>query len=378
MMMWYDGTMDGFQDAIYSNAIKVMGGNIQVHTTGFDSVAGQDSMLPLENDTAVIQAASQIPEVNEVSRRITTGGLATNHEGAFSVSIIGIEPELEASINLMAGNVVEGRYLTKDDGDSAFIGKGLAEAMGLKVGDSFTLTGKAQHNQMRKRTVTVTGIYDLGMRDIEKQSVYISLAEAQNLYGLTGKSNEVVISLVNMGKEPQVMKVIQSAVSGIEIKSWQTSMPEMENAIKSKSGVMSIFSMILLIIAGIGILNLLLMAIYERTREIGVLAALGMKPGQITWLFLLEGAMMGLVGAAAGVVFGLAINLMLQKVGMDISAFSSATAYTALISEKVYPTLGLSRLGSHVIAVIIISLLASIYPANQAAKKDPAEALHFV
>lgn len=378
MMMWYDGVMEGFQDSIYANAIKVLGGNIQVHMAGYKGTAGQDPMLGIPNGDAVITAAKTQSQVIEVSRRIQTGGLANNREGAFSVSIIGIEPELEAPVNLMSGHVTSGKYLSATDRDQAFIGQGLADMMSLKVGDTFTLTGKALHNQMRKRTVTVTGIYDLGMRDVEKKTVYISLTEAQDLYGLTGTSNEIVISLKNMGQEPEVMNAIKASVKGIEIESWQTSMPEMQNAISTKNGVMNIFSNILLVVAGIGIFNLLLMAVYERTREIGVLGALGMKSGQITWLFLLEGAMMGLVGAAAGVILGLAINISLQKIGMDFSAFSSVSEYMALVSGKLYPTLGLDKLPGHVIVIVFIALLASIYPASQASRKNPAEALHFV
>ena len=78
MMLWYDGTIDGFQDAIYSNAIKVLGGNVQVHLQGYDTVAGQDLMLPLQNDQEIVNLAKQIPEVIQVSRRIQTGGMATN------------------------------------------------------------------------------------------------------------------------------------------------------------------------------------------------------------------------------------------------------------------------------------------------------------
>ncbi len=378
MMMWYDGVMEGFQDSIYSNAIKISGGNIQVHLAGYKGTAGQDPMLGIQNGDEVITSAKTQPQVVAVSRRIQTGGLATNREGAFSVSIIGIEPELEAPVNLMSERVTAGRYLNTNDQDQAFIGQGLADMMNLKVGDTFTLTGKGLHNQMRKRTITIVGIYDLGMRDVEKKTVYISLAEAQDLYGLTGTSNEIVISLKNMGKEPEVMDAIRASVKGIEIESWQTSMPEMENAISAKSGVMNIFSSTLLVVAGIGIFNLLLMAVYERTREIGVLGALGMKPGQITWLFLLEGAIMGLVGAIAGVIFGLAINYSLQKVGMDFSAFSGVTDYMALVSGKLYPTLGLDKLPGHLVVIVIIALLASLYPARQASQKNPAESLHFV
>ena len=106
-----------------------------------------------------------------------------------------------------------------------------------------------------------------------------------------------MLILKQIGQEEQVMQALQASLPGYEIDSWQTSFPELEPAV-SQGGVMNIFSVIILVIAGIGILNLLLMAVYERTREIGVLGALGLKPRQISILFVLEGALMGLVGVA--------------------------------------------------------------------------------
>ena len=141
---------------------------------------------------------------------------------------------------------------------------------------------------------------------------------------------------------------------------------------------MNIFSVIMMMIAGIGILNLLLMAIYERTREIGLLGALGLKPRQIGLLFILEGTMMGLVGVAAGILLGLAINGTLAKVGFDYSQFSSLTEYTALITGRIYPTLGLDKLLGRSLTVAVIAALASFYPAHEAAMREPAEALHYV
>jgi ABC-type lipoprotein release transport system permease subunit len=378
LMMFYDGFVEGFQNAVYANAIKVLGGNVQVFGPGHKLELGSNPLIPLENDSAVVEAARALPETEAAGRRIVTGGMAVNREGAFSTSIIGIEPEAEASISLMAQNIVDGRYLTANDRDVVFIGKGLADAMSLQVGDEFTLTGEALHNQMRQRTMTVGGIFDLGMADVEKRTIYISLAEAQDLYGLTGSATEVVIFLHNLGDEPKVIAGLKGAAGANEIETWQTSIPELESALSRKNGVMGVFAFVILGIAGIGILNLLLMAIYERTREIGVLAALGMKPGQITWLFLLEGAMLGLVGTVVGAIFGVISLAFMQKVGFDYSSFSSLTSYTALITGRVYPTLGLSKLGEHAISVLIISLLASYYPAREAARKDPSAALHFV
>jgi ABC-type lipoprotein release transport system permease subunit len=378
LMMFYDGMIAGFEQAIYGNAIKVLGGNIQIHASGYQEKEGQNPLLPLPNDQAAVNAALAQPQVIEASRRINTGGLATTHEGAFAVIISGIEPEKELPVSLVSQHVSAGRYLTAADQDVAYIGKGLSVAMGVGVGDRFTLAGRAVHEQMRSRTMTVVGIFDVGMPDIEKRSIYISLAEAQDLYGLTGQTTEVVVFLKQIGQEPAVIKAIKPGVSTDEMASWQTNFPELVQTINTKTKAMDIFSLIMLVIVGIGILNLLLMAVYERTREIGVLGALGLKPGQITILFLLEGALMGLVGLAFGVALGLGFNYLFSRVGFDYSAFSSMTSYTALISGRIYPTLGLEKIAQRSILVLVISILASFYPAYEAAQNEPAKSLHYV
>jgi len=378
LLMFYDGLIAGFEEAIYGNAIKVLGGNIQIHASGFQAKEGQTPLIPLPDDQAPVKAVLAQPQVVAASRRINTSGLATSRKGAFAVGISGIEPEKELPVNLIAQNVTQGRYLTAADQDSILIGKGLADAMDVKVGDRFSLAGRASHQQIRSRTMTVAGIYDVGMPDIEKGTVYMSLAEAQDLYGLSGQSTEVVVALKQIGQEPAVISAIQVGLPGFEMASWQTNYPELQSAIETKGAAMNIFGFIIMIVVAIGILNLLLMAVYERTREIGLLAALGVKPGQISALFILEGAMLGLVGVAVGVGLGLLLNFTMSKVGMDFGQFSSMTTYTALITGKVYTTLGLEKIVQHVLTILIITILASFYPAYEAAQQEPAKSLHYV
>jgi len=378
LMMMYDGIVGGFEQAIYGNAIKVLGGNIQVHALGYQEKAAQMPLLPLPDGPAIEKAALAQPQVVAASQRIMTGGLASSREGAFAVSIAGVEPEKELPVSLVGQKTAEGRYLTAADRDVVYIGKGLATAMGVGVGDRFTLAGRATHEQMRTRTMTVVGIFDIGMADIEKRTIYMSLAEAQDLYGLSGQITEVAISLRQIGQEPGVIGALKPNLPNVEFSSWQTSFPELETAIKTKGAGMDIFSTIMLVIVGIGILNLLLMAVFERTREIGVLGAIGLRPGQISLLFLLEGALMGLVGAAFGVVLGVAFNFLLGKVGLDYTAFTSMTSYTALINTRIYSTLGTEKLVGHVLAVVIIAILASFYPASEASRQEPAKSLHYV
>ena len=377
LMMWYDGLMNGFTDAIYGNAVKVLGGNVQVHAEGYRAEANSNPLFPLADPQAVVKAAEANPLTLAATQRIHTGGLVTSREGAFSVGITGVEPEKEIAVNIIGQNVKEGRNLTSEDLDSVLLGKGLADAMGVKVGDRITMVGSSQHEQMRQRTMTVVGIFDLGLPDIEKQTVYISLAEAQALYNVAG-STEVAIFLDKLGQENSVINSMKPALPGYEIESFQANYPELASAINSKNGVMDIFSVIIIAIAGVGILNLLLMAVYERTREIGVLGAMGLKPRQISLLFVLEGIMIGLVGVAAGIVLGLALNGYLMKVGLDFGNMTQATSYMALIQSRAYPTWGIEKLPLRVSMILIISALAALIPAAEAGRREPAEALHFV
>jgi ABC-type lipoprotein release transport system permease subunit len=378
MMMWYDGMVYGFTDAIYGNAVKVLGGNIQVHAAGYRLQASSTPLLPLADPQAVIKAAQANPLTLGTTQRINTGGLVTNHEGAFAVGITGVQPENEMNLNIIGQNVKAGRNLTSADTDSILLGKGLAEAMSLQVGDRITLVGRSQHDQMRQRTMTVVGIFDLGMADIEKQTVYISLGEAQSLYDLADQSTDVAVFLKHIGQENAVIKAMQSSLNGYEIESFQANYPDLASAITTKGSIMNIFSVIIIAVAGVGILNLLLMAIYERTREIGMLGALGMKPAQISLLFILEGVMIGLVGVAVGIVFGLALNALLMKVGLDFGSLTSVSSYMALITGKVYPTLGTEKLLMRASVVAVISALAAVIPAIEAGQREPAAALHSV
>jgi ABC-type lipoprotein release transport system permease subunit len=378
MMMFYDGLMDGFNNAIAGNAVRVLGGNVQVHAAGYREKVDSNPLLPLTDDAAIIQAALTQPDVIAASRRIQTGGLVSNSEGAYSLNIIGIEPEAEAPVSLIAEHIVDGRFLEPTDEDSILIGQGLADALAMKIGDRITMVGTDVHKQNRQRTMTVIGIYDIGIPSMEKATLYISLTEAQILFNLPNQSTEVQITLKQVGKETTVVNALSSALPGYEVESWANNYPELGNAVGRKNIVMDIFSVIIVVIAGIGILNLLMMAIYERTREIGLLGAMGLKPGQIATTFILEGALIGFVGVFAGIVMGLAINLSLMQVGMDYSQFAGITDYMALISGKVYPTLGVSKLFMRALIMLIIAALAALLPAMIASRREPSEALHHV
>lgn len=392
LLLLFDGFIKGSDQAIFGNAVKLYGGNIQVHAPGFRDKARRLPLLPLADGDAVVTAAlarptvamagvgvdQTQPDVLAAAKRIHTGGLVTNREGSFAVDITGVEPEIEQALSIQAENVVDGRYLLPDDGDAVFIGLGLAKLLDVGVGDRVTLIGRSTDQSMRQRSMTIVGIYSLGMEEAERGSVFITLAEAQTLYNLRGQITEVAITLANVGQEEQIIADLQKSLPGYEIDSWQTLRPEITQTLSAKLTYTTMFGFIIIIIASIGILNIQLMAVFERTREMGVLAALGMKGGAITNLFLLEGTLIGVVGAVIGCLAGAGLVGLIGSVGLDLSFISGMGEITALMGSRLYPSVGVADTINRGLTVIVIVALASLYPAWQASRKEPAEALHHI
>ena len=378
MLVLYDGLIGGFEQAIYGNAIQLLGGNIQVHAPGYNEKAGRKPLLPLADPDALIRTAESHADVVSASKRIVTSGIVTNREGAFAVSIVGVEPEKEARISPVAQNVTLGRYLSPDAEDVIVIGQGLATAMGVNVGDRISMVARSTHEQTRQRTMTIIGIYDVGVPSVEKGTIYLSLAEAQSLFGLSGQVTEVVVSLKQIGQEAGVVNYINSRLTGYEVDTWMNSFPELKQTMDMKTSTMGVFGVIMLCVAAIGILNSQMMAVFERTREIGVLGALGMKPGGVMLLFLLEGTLVGVMGAVIGAILGTGINGLMAYFGIDYGGFADLTEYTALISGRIYSQMAPLKVLQHGITVLIIATLAAFLPARDASRREPAAALHHV
>jgi putative ABC transport system permease protein len=232
--------------------------------------------------------------------------------------------------------------------------------------------------------MTIVGIYDLGIKDIEEAMVYVSLQEAQSLFGLSDQATEIGIYLQEVGQETAVVERLQPALPGYEVDAWDTLDPTTKDLMELEAQIMSAFGLIILLIAAVGIFNLMLMAVFERTREIGILGAMGLKGRETMTLFLMEGVLIGLLGALIGCLLGGAISIYFGKVGLDWLAlyggadFGDISELMGLMGERLYFHIGLDVLLQRSLTVALIAALASLYPAWQASRQEPAEALHYV
>jgi len=189
----------------------------------------------------------------------------------------------------------------------------------------------------------------------------------------------VPIYLKQIGTEAEVAEALKQQLPAYEIDSWQTLKGDLKDTLNAKMAYTSFFGIVVIVIASIGILNLMLMAVFERTREMGVLAALGMKGRQIMGLFLLEGTLMGVVGAVIGCAFGVLLIALIGTAGIDFSKMTTGMGEIGvLMSGKLHPVITLADLLSRAAIVVVITAIASLYPAWQASHKEPSKALHHV
>ncbi|NTV65586.1 MAG: ABC transporter permease, partial [Oscillochloris sp.] len=365
LLLFFDGLIKGSDQAIFGNAVRLYGGNLQVHAKGFRAKANRLPLLPLADAAMVVQTVRAQPAVLAVTQRINTAGIVSNRGNNLRVSITAIDPDIETALSVQAEHMVQGRFLLSADRDAVVIGQGMADTLQVQVGDRVNLVGRRKNEAMRQHTMTIVGIYSLGMPEIEKSVVYMGLTDAQTLYNLRDQATEAVIFLQQVGGEDSLMQSLQRALPGYEVDTWKTLRPEITQTIQTKLAASTFFGVVILLIAAIGILNLMLMASFERTREMGVLAALGMKGYQIMLLFLAEGGLIGVVGALIGCALGGLLVWWVGQVGISFSGVSGMGEVGALLGNTIYPAISAGDLLSRAMLVVVITAIAALFPAWQ-------------
>jgi ABC-type lipoprotein release transport system permease subunit len=382
LLVIFHAFMDGTDQAVYGNIVRLYGGNVMIHAPGYREISTRLPMLPVADADAVLAEVRSQPNVLAASRRINTGGLVSNRDASHAVNITAIEPEIEAPISLVAENMVAGRFLTAEDGDNIVIGQALADHLNVSAGDRVSLLGRRKDESMRQRSMTVVGIFDLGLGEAEKSLLFMNLPAAQTLYNLRGQETEIAVILKEIGQEDTLIDSIAPEFPNHEVDSIYTLRPEFAQALTMDRIFGLLFGGILLLMGAIGILNLMLMAVFERTREMGVLAAMGMKGRQIMALFVMEGAFIGLIGAVIGCFISWLLVRWIGQNGIDFSSYftdlDSAGEIYALMGTVLYPAISASTIIIYGFAAVLIAALAALIPAWQAARHEPAESLHFV
>lgn len=376
MMIMVNGIITGMLDKTIANSVELETGHIKVYPNGYYE---KSDLLPLDMHikeyTTVTTVIQSVNGVLTAAPRIRAGGMLQYGEETIRVIINGIDPDNDSTIRDLPSRIVQGEYLT--DGTAIIIGEQLAERLDLTVTDEVLLTCVAADGTPRSVACTIKGVYYTGFLSYDSSMVFLPLSQAKTLVNLDG-ATEIVVMVDNPGKiegtTAAIASVLQDKGYDHTVYHWEELAPELAQFAEMEKSMSFLFLSIVVIVAAIGILNTMLMAVYERVKEVGVMAAFGYKPRNILVLFVLEGFIIGVVGAVLGGIAGIGINAYLSRAGLeftgaDVVEFMETRIYTRLsVADVVYPFL----------FAIAIALVAALYPAYKASKLEPVEALRHV
>jgi putative ABC transport system permease protein len=285
--------------------------------------------------------------------------------------IRGVETDKANSVFHYSNDIVEGVWIDQCNDNEVVIGGRIAHSLNLKLGDVFTLIFKNRDGNFDAFDLNVGGIISTGNPNIDRLSIFMPLAKAQEFMSANGLISGISIKTKKYNTE----KIkINETFTGVSAYTWEDLSEDFLNLDKMKSGFSSILIFMIVIVATVGIFNTILLGMFERKREVGMLKAMGMSRRQIELLFSIEGGIIGFVGSVAGIAFGFLINLPFVIKGFDISMYGDMDVGYP-VQGVVKSLWGFEFIIPALILGVIIAVLASYYPARRAARLEPVKTL---
>jgi len=372
LLMFIAAFFQGEMRSSMETTLRLNTGHLQVQDMDYDpdklSVAWE---YLIENPD---QAAAQIEALDQVAAatpRLMASGIVSAADESVGVQIMGIVPESEANAPYRDG-IVEGTFLAADDREGIVIGLPLAQSLGLGVGDKITLLVNTSDGDVDEQQFIIRGVFTTGTSAYDKGVVFLPLAKAQAFSGAGNRASMIFILLHDREQADAVAAAIQGG--GYQIKTW-VEMNELLVLINDFSNAyLTVINLIVLGVTATVIVNTLLMSVFERTREIGILSAIGMKGRQIITLFLAEASLLAVGGVGFGALAGWALSAYFGKVGVYFGDLGISGEM--LLEDRIYTYLTWDSAISLIVTAFLITILASLYPARMAARMEPVEALH--
>jgi lipoprotein-releasing system permease protein len=323
----------------------------------------RENQKKIKNSEGLMRKLRQLPGVRACAPEVTGEAIATYGTKHMNVAILGVEPDQQIRVTTIADDLTEGDFSRlRTTADGIIIGRGVALVLGARMGDIITLTSHAGG----QKTARVVGIFSTGVTPVDYSRVYMLLNNAQTLLDKKNIINRVTIRLDDYTQARGYAAQIES-ISGYKTESWQESNENFLKIFKIQDLMTYIITGAILLVAAFGVLNILIMAVLERVNDIAILKSFGLSRRDISLVFMLQGIVIGLIGATLGVTMGKLTIAGLRRIPVQVEGLVKAEGL--LMSEH------WSQYLTAFIAALIITTLAAVYPARRAAKYDPVEVI---
>ncbi|GBC61774.1 ABC transporter permease [Desulfonema ishimotonii] len=371
----------GTYEAMINTAVRVHTGYFQVQAADYQEK--QEIRLVVPDPDAVGRVLDRIANVRAYTFRAVAFSLASSKERTYGISVTGIDPEREATVSSLKSLVRQGEYLSARDEHQALVGALLARNLRVGIGDTVTLLGQGRDGSVAASVVTVRGIFSSGQDAFDRSSIHIPLSAFQEIYFMRGAVHQVVGVTPTLWDVPGVIREAEAGLKGLNspkplaVPDWRALMPGLAQGIYMDLISGLIFYLLLIIVVAFSILNTFLMAIFERTREFGVMMAMGTTTGRLTRLLLTESLLMTMMGIVCGVVLGSLVTLWFQAHGIDFGEASEILRQYG-ISGRMYPRLSIISASVGPALVFFITFWTALYPALRVRRLRPVEAMSYV
>jgi len=365
--------MGAIQGSIDDN-IRIQTGHVQVRGGSYeeDKVSLKWEDL-LEEPQGLAAQAQALAEVRAAAPVLWAGGILGTVEESVGVRVFGIDPLSEMEAPFREG-LVAGEFLAPDDRSGLLISQRLANNLELAVGDDVSLLVNTSGEQPDEATFTIRGLYDTGFPAFDEATVFLPLAKAQAFTQVGDRASAVVALLHDREHADVVASALRAP--GLELLTWRDLNQLMVEGMNQAMGFLYMIYLIVLAIIAVVVANTLLMSVFERTREMGILAALGMKGRQIMAMFLIESATLGAIGVILGVLLGSLGVYYLATEGIYLGDMAAdAASVDIAYGETMYARFQWADTAVLSAVCWIIMLLASLYPAWFATRREPIDAL---
>ncbi|HNP64941.1 MAG TPA: FtsX-like permease family protein [Woeseiaceae bacterium] len=365
----------GMYGLMIDNSLKLFTGHMQVQAPGFKDEQKMrqtvPDILPLAHSFR-----EQLAHV-QVAARGSTFALVSSEDRSFGIAILGVEAAFEPQVSSVPGLVDEGRYLASDDATEIVVGRVLARNLRAGIGDELTLLGSGLDGSFAATVVTVVGIFDSGVKDIDRSIAQIPIGLFQETFFMDGAGHQIVIVADDRDMIPALMPQVTGLLppdSNLAVLDWNELQPGLKQAIQADMASSFFMYFILVILVSFSVLNTQLMSVLERTREFGIVMALGLRPGKLGRLVLLETALMGSIGLLLGAVAGGLLTAWFSSNGVVFPGMDEMAAQFNL-PARMYPKVSLLTLFGGPAIVFAFTLVAAIYPAVRLNWQNPVDSM---
>ena len=365
----------GSYDMMIDNTLQAFSGHIQVQREGY--LEDPKMRYTLDHISSTAQLLRAELELQSIGARAAGFALASSNERTFGLQIIGVEPRFEASVSTIPGLVKQGRYLQQGSTEEIVIGSVLARNLRVGLGDEITFLGSGLDDSFAAGVVKVVGIFESGISELDRSVAQISLVYFQEAFAMQRRGHSIVIRAPHIDQVDELQQRIQALLADrnqLVVLHWDQLQPGLKQVIQADMTSAWFMYIVLIILVAFSVLNTQLMSVLERTREFGVMMALGLKPGKLSRLVMMETSMMAGLGLALGVSVGFVITWYLGIVGFSYPGMEEMAAKFNL-PERMYPSVSILSLMLGPCIVAIGSLLAAIYPALRLSVLLPVEAM---